>query len=148
LAYFKNGLSNNGSFLNIGSHHFYIAKPFPEEAIDMLGHICDIDSDDGESNDFCNMVEVLVLEEDGGGGPPCSMRPPLERPPQPEQDLPPPEWDMLDTAIMDLRAPLDISMDPVKVSEDLEQTRLNLLKEVVDIDDTHRRVLDTSQTYL
>jgi hypothetical protein len=54
---------------------------------------------------------------------------------------------MLDAAITDLRAPLDISADPVKVSEDLERTRLNLLKEAVDVDDTHRRVLSMINEY-
>jgi hypothetical protein len=147
LAYFKNGLSDSGSFLDVGSHCFYIAKPFPEEVTDVLDPFCDTDSDDGESSDFCNMVEVLALEEDGGGGPPRSVRPPLERPPPPEQDFPPPERDMLDRAITDLRAPLDITADPVKVSEDLERTRLNLLKEAIDVDDTHRRVLSTINEY-
>jgi hypothetical protein len=74
------------------------------------------------------MVEVLALEEDGGGDLPRSARPPLERPPPPEQDLPPPERDVLDAAIMDLRAPLNLTADPVKVSEDLERTHRNLLK--------------------
>jgi hypothetical protein len=83
----------------------------------------------------------------GGGGLPRSVRPPLERPPPPEQDLPPPERDVLDAAIMDLRTPLDISADLVKASEDLERTRLNLLKEVVDVDDTRRRVLSTINEY-
>jgi hypothetical protein len=54
---------------------------------------------------------------------------------------------MLDAAITDLRAPLNISVDPVKVSEDLERTRLNLLKEAVDVDDTRRRVLSTINEY-
>jgi hypothetical protein len=54
---------------------------------------------------------------------------------------------MLDAAITDLRALLDISVDPVKVSEDLEQTCLNLLKEAVDIDDTHRHVLSMINEY-
>jgi hypothetical protein len=147
LAYFKNSLGDNGSFLDVGSHRFYVTKPFPEEVINMLDPFCDADSDDGESSDFCNMVEVLALEEDGGGGLPRSTRPPLERPPPPEQDLPPLERDVLDAAIMDLCAPLDISVDPVKGSEDLEQTRLNLLKEAVDVDDTRRRVLSTINEY-
>jgi hypothetical protein len=147
LSYFKNGLGYNGSFLNVGSHRFYVAKSFPEEVIDVLDPFYDTDSDDDESSNFCNMVEVLALEEDGGGGPPCSARPPLEHPPPPKQDLPPPERDMLDATITDLRAPLDISVDPVKVSKDLERTRLNLLKEAVDVDDTHRRVLSTINEY-
>jgi hypothetical protein len=53
----------------------------------------------------------------------------------------------LDAAITDLRAPLDISADLVKVSEDLERTRLNLLKEAVDVDDTRRRVVSTINEY-
>jgi hypothetical protein len=76
LAYFKNGLDDSVSFLNIGSHCFYVTKPFPEEVTDVLDPFCDTDSDDGESSDFCNMVDVLALE-DGGGGPPRSARPPL-----------------------------------------------------------------------
>jgi hypothetical protein len=147
LAHFENGFRNGGSFLDIGSHRFYVAKPFPEEVTDVLDPLCDADSDDGESSNFCNMVEVRALEEDGGGGLPRTVRPPLERPPPPKQDLPPPERDMLDAAITDLRAPLDISVDPVKVSEDLEWTRLNLLKEAVDVDDTRRRVLSMINEY-
>jgi hypothetical protein len=147
LAYFKNGLGDSGSFLDVGSHRFYIAKPFPEEVTDMLDPFCDTDSDDGESSDFCNMVEVLVLEEDGGGDLPRSARPPLERPPPPEQDLPPPERDVLDAAITDLCAPLDLAADPVKVSEDLERTRRNLLKEAINVEDTRRHVLSMIQEY-
>jgi hypothetical protein len=147
LAHFENGFGNSGSFLDIGSHRFYVTKPFPEEVTDVLDPLYGADSDDGESSDFCNMVKVRALEEDGGGGLPRTTRPPLERPPPPEQDLPPPERDMLDAAITDLHAPLDISADPVKVFEDLERTRLNLLKEAVDVDDTCRRVLSTINEY-
>jgi hypothetical protein len=147
LAYFKNGLGNCGSFLDVGSHRFYVAKPFPEEVTDVLDPLCDADSDDGESIDFCNMVEVLALEEDGGGKLPRSARPPLERPPPPEQVLPPPERDVLDAAIKDPRTPLDLTADLVKISEDLERTRRNLLKEAVDIDDTHRRILSMINEY-
>jgi hypothetical protein len=147
LTYFKNGLCDSGSFLDVGSHHFYVAKPFPDEVTDVLDPLSDTDSDDGESSDFCNMVEVLALEEDGGSGPPCSARPPLEHPPPLEEDLPPLERDMLDAAIMDLRAPLDITADPVKFSEDLERTRHNLLKEAVDIDDTRWCVLSMINEY-
>jgi hypothetical protein len=90
---------------------------------------------------------LQALEEDGGGGPPRSARPPLERPPPPEQDLPPPERDVLDAAITDLRAPLDITANPVKISEDLERTRCNLLKEAIDVNDTCRRVLSMINKY-
>jgi hypothetical protein len=147
LARFENGFGNSGSLLDVGIHRFYVAKPFPEEVADVLDPLCDADSDDGESSNFCNMVEVRALEEDGGGSLPRSARPSLERPLPPKQDLPPPERDMLDAAITDLRAPLDISADLVKVSEDLEWTRLNLLKEVVDVDDTRRRILSTINEY-
>jgi hypothetical protein len=34
LAYFKDGLGDSGSFLDVGSHRFYVAKPFPEEVTD------------------------------------------------------------------------------------------------------------------
>jgi hypothetical protein len=29
LAHFENGFGNSGSFLDVGSHCFYVAKPFP-----------------------------------------------------------------------------------------------------------------------
>jgi hypothetical protein len=146
LDYFGSGFGS-GSLLDIGSHCFYVAKPFLEEVTDVLDPLCDADSEDGKSSDFYNMVEVLALEEDGGGDPPRSACPPLERSPPPEHGLPPPERDVLDTAIMDLHAPLDITMDPVKIFEDLEQTRHNLLKEVVDINDMHRRILSMINEY-
>jgi hypothetical protein len=147
LAYFKGGLGDSGSFLDIGSHRFYIAKPFPEEVTDVLDPLCDTGSDCSESSELCTMVEVLALEDDGGGNLPHSARPPLERPPPQEQDLPPPEWDVLDVAIMDLRAPLDLTADPVKLSEDLERMRRNLLKEAIGIEDTRRCVLSTLHEY-
>jgi hypothetical protein len=93
------------------------------------------------------MVKVLALGEDGDGGPSRFACPPLERSPPPEHGLPTPERDVLDAAIMDLHALLDISADPVKVSEDLERTHLNLLKEAVDVDDTRWRVLSTINEY-
>jgi hypothetical protein len=86
------------------------------------------------------MVEVLALEEEGGGGQPRTARPPLERPPLPEQDDLLPERDILDSAIMDLRAPLDLTADPAKISDNLEQARVALIGNAVDIDDTRRRV--------
>jgi hypothetical protein len=147
LAYFKDGLGDSGSFLDVGSHHFYVAKPFSEEVTDVLDPLCDTGSDYSESSDLCTMVEVLALEVDGGGDLPRTARPPLKRPPQQEQDLAPPERDVLDAAITDLRAPLDLTADPVKLSEDLERTRRNLLKEVIGVEDTHRRVLSMLHEY-
>jgi hypothetical protein len=147
LAYFKNGLGDNGSFLDVRSHRFYVVKPFPKEVTNVLDPLCDADSKDGESGDFCSMVEVLALGEDGDGGPSRSACPPLKHSPPPERGLPPPEQDVLDAAIMDLRAPLDISADLVKVSKDLEWTRLNLLKEAVDVDNTRRHVLSMINEY-
>jgi hypothetical protein len=82
LAYFKDGLGNSGSFLDVGSHRFYVAKPFPEEVTDVLDPLCDTGSDCSESSDLCTMVEVLSLEDDGGGDLPRTAHPPLERPPQ------------------------------------------------------------------
>jgi hypothetical protein len=147
LAYFKDGLNDSGSFLDIGSHRFYIAKPFPEEVTDVLDPLCDTDSDGSESSDFCTMDEVLALEDDGGGDPPRSARPPLKHPPPQEQDLPPPERDVLDAAIMDLHASLDLTTDPVKLFEDLERTRRNLLKEAIGVEDTRRCVLSMLHEY-
>jgi hypothetical protein len=146
LDCFGNGFGS-GSFLDISSHCFYVAKPFPEEVTDVLDPLFDADSKDGKSSDFCSMVEVLALEEDGGGGPLRSARPPLERSPPPEHGLPPPERDVLDAAITDLRPPLDITKDLVKISEDLERTRRNLLKEAADVNDTRRRILSTINEY-
>jgi hypothetical protein len=93
------------------------------------------------------MVEVLALEEDGGGGPPCTARPLLERPPLPEQDHPPPEQDVLESAIMDLCAPLDLTANPAKLTEDLKQTRRALLDKAVSIEDTRWRVLSMLHEY-
>jgi hypothetical protein len=93
------------------------------------------------------MVDVMALEEDGGGDLPRTARPPLERPPLPEQDLPPPKRDVLDAAITDLRTPLDLTADPAKLSEDLEQTHHNLLKEAIGVEDTRRCILSTLHEY-
>jgi hypothetical protein len=90
LACFGDGLSNGGTFLNVGGHRFYVAKPFPEEVTDVFDPLCDTSSSCSESSDLDIMVEVLALEEDGGGDPPRSARPPLELLPLPKQDLPPP----------------------------------------------------------
>jgi hypothetical protein len=147
LTCFKDGLSDGGSFLNVSSHRFYVAKPFPKEVTDVLDPLYDIGSDCSESSDLCAMVKVLAMEEDGGSDPPCTARPPLERPPLREQDLPPPERDMLDAAITDLRAPLDLTADLAKLSEDLERTRRNLLKDAIGIEDTRCYVLSMLHEY-
>jgi hypothetical protein len=44
---------------------------------------------------------------------------------------------------MDLRAPLDLTTDPAKLTEELEQTRRTLLQEAIGIEDTSRRILST-----
>jgi hypothetical protein len=54
---------------------------------------------------------------------------------------------MLDSAIMDLRVPLDITTYPAKVTEKLEKARLTLLKEAIDIEDTRRCVHATVREY-
>jgi hypothetical protein len=147
LACFRDGFSDGGSFLNVVGHRFYVAKPFPEEVTDVFDPICDTGSSCSESSDLGIMVEVLALEKDGGGDLPCSTRPPLECPPLPKQDLPPPEQDVLESTIMDLRAPLDLTADPAKLTEDLEQTRRLLLNNAVDIEDTRQHVLSTVCEY-
>jgi hypothetical protein len=85
LACFKDGFGDIGSFLDVGGHHFYIAKPFPEEVTDIGGHHFYIAKPfpvaTSESSDLCIMVKVLALEEDGGGDLPRTARPPLECPP-------------------------------------------------------------------
>jgi hypothetical protein len=85
------------------------------------------------------MVEVLALEEEGGGDPPHTVRSPLEHPTLPEQDPPPPERDILDSAIIDLRAPLDLTADPSKIVGNLEQARIAFLGKAVDSNNTRRR---------
>jgi hypothetical protein len=53
----------------------------------------------------------------------------------------------LDATIMDLRAPLDLAIDPVKAIKTLERTRITLLSKAVDIEDTRRRVNSTLHEY-
>jgi hypothetical protein len=145
LACFEDG--DSGSFLEVGGHRFYIAKPFSEEVTDVLDPLCDAGSSCSESSDLGAMVEVLALEEEGRGGPSGTARPPLEHPPLPEQDPPLPERDILESAIMDLRTPLDLTADPAKLVEDLEQARLALLDKVVSIKDTLHEY-NTAQGYM
>jgi hypothetical protein len=147
LACFKDGFSDSGSFLDVSGHHFYVAKPFPKEVTDVLDPLCDTGSSCSEGSDLGTMVEVLALEEDGGGGPPLTTRLPLKCPPLPEQDPPPPERDVLESSIMDLCAPLDLTTDPTKLTEDLEQTRRALLDKAFGIEVTHRRVFSMLHEY-
>jgi hypothetical protein len=82
LSHFKNGFGNSGSFLDVGSYRFYVAKPFPEEVTDVFDPLCDGGSSCGESSSLGAMVEVMALGEEEGG---VSLRP--ERP-SPERLLP------------------------------------------------------------
>jgi hypothetical protein len=79
LACFEDGFGDSGSFLDVGGHRFYVAKPFPEEVIDVLDPLCDTGSSCSESSDFGAMVEVMALGDEEGGDPPRTARPPLER---------------------------------------------------------------------
>jgi hypothetical protein len=144
---FEDGFGDSGSFLDVGGHHFYIANPFPEEVTDMLDPLCDADWSCSESSDLGAMVEVLALEDGDGVGLLRTTRTPLERPPLPEQDPLPPERDILDSAIMDLRTPLDLTTDPVKIAENMEQARIALLNKAVGIEDTHRHVNSMLRKY-
>jgi hypothetical protein len=91
LACFKDGFSNSGSFLDVSSHHFYIAKPFPEEVTDDLDPLGDRGSSNSESSDLGAMVEVMDLGDEEGGDSPCPARSPLKRLLPQEQNTPLPE---------------------------------------------------------
>jgi hypothetical protein len=127
LAHFKNGFGNSGSFLDVGSHRFYVAKPFPEEVTDIFDSLCDGGSSCGESSSLGAMVEVMALGEDEGSDLPRPERPSLERPPPQEQDAPLPDRDTPDVSVVDLPTPLDRVIDPAWVTEALERMRLILL---------------------
>jgi hypothetical protein len=88
LACFKDGFGDSGSFLDIGGHHFYVAKPFSEEVTDVLDPLSDGGSSYDESYDFGAMVNVMALGDEEGGDSPRSARPPLERLPLQEQNTP------------------------------------------------------------
>jgi hypothetical protein len=82
LSHFESGFGNSGSFLDVSSHRFYIAKPFPEEVTNIVDPLCDGGSSCSESSNLGAMVEVMALGEEEGGD---SLRP--ERP-SPERLLP------------------------------------------------------------
>jgi hypothetical protein len=132
LACFKDGFGDSGSFLDVGSHRFYVAKPFSEEVTDVLDPLSNRGSSCGESSDFGAMVEVMALGDKEGSDSPCPARPPLECLLPQEQNAPLPEQNTSDIAIVDLRAPLDHVIDPVQVAEALERTRLVLLSKVAE----------------
>jgi hypothetical protein len=132
LAHFENGFGNSGSFLDVGSHYFYIAKPFLEEVTDVFDSLCEGGSSCGESSNLGAMVEVMALGEDEGGDLPRPERPSPEHLPPQEQDAPLPERDTSDISVLDLRAPLGRVIDPARVTEALERTRLVLLSKVAE----------------
>jgi hypothetical protein len=146
LACFKDGFGS-GSFLDVGSHCFYVAKPFPEEVTDVLDPLSDGGSSCSESCDFGAMVKVMAQEDEEGGDPPRSARPPLERLPLQEQNAPLPEQDTSDITVVDLRAPLDRVIDSAQVAEALERTRLVLLSRVAEEETTRRRMSTTLREF-
>jgi hypothetical protein len=149
LSYFKDGFNNDGSFLDVGGHCFYITitKLFLEEVIELSDPLCDAGSSCSKSSNLGAMVEVLALGDEEGGNLPCTTCLLLERPPPQEHAAPPLEQYILDTAIMDLCAPLDLTIDPVKASKNLEWTRIALLSKEVDIEDTRHRMNSTLRKY-
>jgi hypothetical protein len=139
LACFKNGFGNSGSFLDVGSHRFYVAKPFPEEVTDIFDPLGDGGSSCSESSDLGAMVEVMALGDEEGGDSLHPVRPPLERLPPQEQNAPLPEQDASDVSMVDLCAPLNRVIDPARVAEALERTRLVLLSKVAEDEVDWRR---------
>jgi hypothetical protein len=131
LDYFRNGFGS-GSFLDIGSHCFYVAKPFREEVTDVLDPLSNGGSSCSESCDFGAMVEVMALGDEEGSDQPRSAHLPLECLPPLEQNAPLPEQDTSGVAIVDLSAPLERVIDPAQVAEALERTRLVLLSKVAE----------------
>jgi hypothetical protein len=79
LACFKDGFSDRGSFLDVGGHRFYVAKPFPEEVTDVLDPLGDAGLSYSESSDLGAMVEVMALGDEEDGDSPRPARPSLER---------------------------------------------------------------------
>jgi hypothetical protein len=147
LACFEDGFGDSGSFLDVGGHRFYIAKPFPEEVTDVLDPLCDAGSSCSESSDLDTMVEVMALEDEEGSDSPCPTRLLLERLLPREQNAPLPEQDNSDVAVLHPRAPLDHIIDPVQVAEALERTRLILLSKVAEDEDARRRMSNTLREF-
>jgi hypothetical protein len=147
LACFKDGFGDSGSFLDVGGHRFYIAKPFPEEVTNVLDPLSDGGLSCGKSCDFGAMVKVMALEDKEGGDPPRSARPLLECLPLQEQDALLLEQDNSDVAVVDLRAPLDRVIDSAQVAEALERTCLILLSRAAEEETTRRRMSTTLREF-
>jgi hypothetical protein len=147
LAYFKDSFGDSGSFLDVGGHCFYIAKPFSEEVTDMLDPLCDAGSSCSKSSNLGVMVKVLALGDEEGGDSPCTARPPLECLLPQEQVAPLPEHDTSDIAVVDLHAPLNHIIDPVQGTEALERTRFILLSKVAEDEDARCRMSSTLREF-
>jgi hypothetical protein len=78
------------------------------------------------------MVEVMSLGEDEGSDSPRPELPSLERLLPQDQDAPLLEQDAPDVSVVDLRAPLSHVINPARVAEALERTRLILLRKVAE----------------
>jgi hypothetical protein len=139
LACFKDGFGDSGSFLDVGGHRVYVAKPFPKEVTDILDPLGNGGSSCSESSNLGAMVEVIALGDEEGSDSPLPACPLLERLLPQEQNAPLPEQDASDIAIMDLHAPLDHVIDPVQVAKDLERTHLILLSKVAEDEGARRR---------
>jgi hypothetical protein len=139
LACFKDVLGNSGSFLDIGSHRFYVAKPFPKEVTDVFDPLSDGGSSCSKSSNLGAMVEVMALGDKEGGDSQRPARPPLEHLLPQEQNAPLPEQDASNVSVVDLHTPLDHVIDPVQVAEVLKRTRLILLSKVAKDEDAQRR---------
>jgi hypothetical protein len=140
LACFKNGFGNSGSFLDVGSQCFYVAKPFPEEVTDIFDPLSDGGSSCSESSNLGAMVEVMALGEEEGGDSPRPARPSPERLLPQEQDALLLEQDASDVSVVDLCAPLNRVIDPARVTEALERTRLVLLPKVAEDEGAQHRM--------
>jgi hypothetical protein len=139
LACFKNGFGNSSSFLDVSSHRFYVAKPFPEEVTNVFDPLSDGGSSCRESSDLGTMVKVMALGEEEGGDSPRPMHPSPERLLPQEQDAPLPEQDTLDVSVVDLHVPLNRIIDSAWVAEALERTRLVLLRKVAEDEDAQHQ---------
>jgi hypothetical protein len=147
LAYFMDGFGDSGSILDVGSHRFYVTKPFPEEVTDIFNPLGDGGLSCSESSNLGAMVEVMALGDEEGGDSPRSVRPPLEHLPPQEQNAPLPEQDAPDIVVVDLHAPLDHVIDPIQVVKALEWTRLVFLGKVAEDEIDKRRASTTLREF-